>query len=150
MADFKFGLLTHSPDVKDVISSALGDTADNKFRSAEDFGKAVKMGAKSNHILCATGDEIEGFIDSVRGDTVNDGYSFGGVARGGRFPAKIGPNQGATAAAVLDLVVADDQAEAGTKGDALVRTGEPTKKLWRIISMSGDGTEGTSVVLEKV
>lgn len=151
MADFKFNLLTHSPEKKDVVSAALGDTPDNLFRSAEDFGKAVKMGSQSNYVLCAADDEIEGFVDTVRGDTVNDGFSFGGVARGGRYEAVIGAGQGLTTAAkLLDLVVADAQAAPGVKGTAVVKTGTPSHQKWRIINVMGDGFEGSKVILEKV
>ena len=150
MADFRFNLLTHSADEKRVISTALGATADGAFRHAEDFGKAVKMGSAHNHVLCVGGDEIEGFIDSVRGDTVNDGYSFGGVSRGGRHSAEVGANQGATPVAMLDLVVADTQAAAGTAGKAQVKTGAPTTFLWRVIQVIGDGLTGSTVILERV
>lgn len=149
MAEFNFNLLTHSPETKRVVSTALGDEPTNKFLHAKDFGKAVKMGDKSNHVLCAAGDEIEAFIDSVRGDTVNEGYSFGGVSRGGRHEAKIGPGQGTTPAKVLDYVVADDQAPAGEKGYGMVKTGSPTIHRWRIVRLMGDGLEGSTVVLER-
>lgn len=149
MADFAFNLLTHSPSEKRVISTALGAAAGEGFRHKEDFGKAVKMGTASNHVLCGADDEIEGFIDSVRGDTVNDGFSFGGVSRGGRHEAKIGANQGVTPMAVLDLVVADVQAAAGTAGDAQVKTGVPTTHKWRVINIMGTGVTGDTVILER-
>jgi hypothetical protein len=149
MADFRFNLLTHSADEKRVISTALGATADNAFRSAEDFGKAVKMGDAHNHVLCVEGDEIEAFIDSVRGDTVNEGFSFGGVSRGGRHPATVGENQGATPVALLDYVVADAQAAPGTQGDARVKTGTPTIHRWRVVQVIGDGLAGSKVILER-
>lgn len=150
MADFDFNLLTHSPSEKRVISTALGAAAGEGFLHKEDFGKAVKMGALANHVLCGADDEIEGFIDSVRGDTVNDGFSFGGVSRGGRHQAVIGAGQGGvTAAVVLDYVVGDVQAVAGVEGPAVVKTGAPTTHKWRIINLMGDGFAGSTVILER-
>jgi hypothetical protein len=148
MADFKFNLLTHSPDELRVISTALGATADNQFRSDTDLGKAVKMGANANHVICAAGDEIEAFIDSVKGNTVNEGYSFGGVSRGGRHAAVVGANQVA-AVVPLDYGVADIQAAAGTNGEAAVKVGTPTKHLWRVVNVIGDGLPGSKVILER-
>ena len=148
MADFRFNLLTHSPDVLRVISTALGDTPDDKFRTDTDVGKAVKMGDKSNHVICAADDEIEGFIDTVKGNTVNEGYSFGGVRRGGRVEAVVGPNQ-AAAIVPLDYVVADTQEAAGVKGTAKVKKGTPTRHLWRVINVIGDGLPGSKVILER-
>lgn len=149
MADFRFNLLTHSADEKRVISTALGASAAENFLHKEDFGKAVKMGSAHNHVLCEADDEIEAFIDSVRGDTVNDGFSFGGVSRGGRHPATVGANQGATAVKVLDYVVADTQAAAGTDGTAQVKTGAPTIHRWRVVQVIGDGLTGSTVILER-
>lgn len=149
MAEFKFNLLTHSPETKRVVSTALGAAADEGWGD-KDRGKAVKMGPAANHLLCAADDEIEAFVDTVRGDTVNDGFSFGGVSRGGRHEAKIGPGQGTTTAAeVLDYVVADAQPAVGTDAIAQVKTGSPTKHRWRIVQLMGDGFEGSTVVLER-
>lgn len=150
MADFSFNLRTHSPDILDVVSSALGSAPDNKFRHDKDRGKAVKLAGEGTHDICAGGDEIVGFIDSVKGITVNDGYSFGGVRRGGTAEAVVGANQGTTAMAVGDLVVADDQEAAGVDGTAKVKTGAPTRRLWEVISVKGDGKPGSRVILERV
>lgn len=149
MADFEFNVLTHSPERLNVISTRLGPDPATKYTSA-DVKKAVKLAAGSTHVLCSSGNEIEGFIDSVDSAT-NGGYSFGGVARcnrGCRVEAQIGANQGATPAALNDLVVADAQLAVGTKGLPQVRTGTPTRHLWRILALKGNGTAGTKVVLE--
>lgn len=149
MAEFKFNMLTHSPETKRVVSTALGESAGEGWGD-KDRGKAVKMGAVSNHALCAADDEIEAFVDTVRGDTVNEGFSFGGVSRGGRHGAKIGPGQGdETAAKALDYVVADAQIDVGTAGVAQVKTGTPTTHKWRIVQLMGDGFEGSTVILER-
>lgn len=149
MADFSFNLRTHSPDVLDVVSTGLGATGDDKFRSNTDLGKAVKMTAEGTHDICAADDEIRGFVDSVKGITVNDGYSFGGVQRGGTREAVAGAAV-TPALAVGDLVVADAQEVAGTKGLAQVKKGTPAKYKWEVISVKGDGETGSKVVLERV
>lgn len=159
MAKFKFAPLTHSPDVLDVISTCLGVPDDGaKFRSNTDIGKIVKLGDRGdNFVLAADGDNIEGFIDSIDAGGTENGMSFGGVARGrnsARHEAVIAAAQdeGETPAAakVGDWVVAGDQKAAGETGTAVVRTGTPTGPFqWRILSMNGDGTAGTTVVLER-
>lgn len=149
MADFSFNLRTHSPDVLDVVSTALGAAADDKFRTDTDVGKAVKLSGEGTHDICAADDEIVGFIDTVKGITVNDGYSFGGVQRGGTHSAVVGSAQ-TPAIEVGDLVVADAQEVAGTKGKAQVKTGTPTTFKWQVVSVKGDGETGSNVVLERI
>ncbi|CAD5377353.1 conserved hypothetical protein [Pseudomonas sp. OF001] len=149
MAEFKFNVLTHSPERLNVISTKLGPDVNTKY-SDKDKRKAVKMGALANHVLCAGGDEIEGFIDSV--DTATqDGFSFGGVARGNRgfrVEAQVGANQGATAMKVGDFVVADVQLAVGTKGLPQVKTGAPATHKYRVMTVNGTGVAGDVVVLE--
>lgn len=151
MAKFSFNLLTHSPERLNVISTRLGasDSPADHFTDAE-IGKAVKLG-DGTHVLCEAGDEIEAIVDNVDSGGTMDGYSFGGVARGNRgfrIKAVIGDGQGAEAAKLGDLVVADDQPALGTKGVATVKTGEPKVNLWRILSLRGSGAAGTEVILE--
>lgn len=162
---FHFGTLTHSPETKRVESACLGTGPDAPWTDKE-LGKAVKMGTDANYIHCVAGDEIEGFVDNIdAGGTENEGFTFGGVARGGRHIAMIGAGQGAEPAKLLDLVVADDQPARGewalasslapgsaepNKGVAVVKTGSPTKQLWRIVHIySGEGAEGTVVALDR-
>lgn len=145
---FQFTPLTTTPAELDIASAAIGD--DTQQASSDfDIGKAVKLGDEQNYILCTAGDEIEGFINTVSPQTVNDGYSFGGIQRRKRIMAEVGANQGGTAMAVLDYVVADDQVAFGTKGVAQVKTGTPTSYLWRVLRVDGDGTTGTAVLLER-
>ena len=144
----RFEALTTTPAELDIVATAIGDNT-NQARSGIDTGKAVKLGADQNYVLCAADDEIEGFIHTVRGDTVNEGYSFGGVQRGKRIWAKVGDNQGATAMASGDYVVADAQVAFGTDGVAKVKTGNPTKHLWRCLRVEGAGEAGDNVLLER-
>lgn len=152
MADFAFNLLTHSPERLNVISTRLGASSAlaDRFTDAE-IGKAVKLGANSNHVLCVEDDEIQALVDNIDSGGTNGGFSFGGVARGNRgvrMLAVIGANQGVTPAALEDLVVADAQLAVGTKGVARVKTGTPTTNLWRIMALRGNGTAGTEVIIE--
>jgi len=149
MADFKFQVLTHSPERLNVISTKLGPDANTKYTDKDKL-KAVKMGPVGNHVLCSAGDEIEGFIDNVDPATAG-GFSFGGVARGNRgfrVKAQVGTGQGATAMKVGDLVVADAQLPVGTPGLPQVKTGTPSIHVYRVMTVFGDGLPGSEVVLE--
>lgn len=144
----RFEALTTTPAELDIVAAAIGDNT-NQARSGTDTGKAVKLGTAQNYVLCAADDEIEGFINTVRGDTVNEGYSFGGIQRGKRIWAEVGANQGATAMASGDYVVADTQIAFGTDGVAQVKTGNPTKHLWRCLRVEGAGEAGDRALLER-
>lgn len=144
MPVFKHELLTTTPAEMDVISTAIGNDT-NQARSDNDIGKAVAKGANQNYVLCADGDEIGGFIDSVRGDTVNGGFSFGGVQRRKRMWAEVGFGT----VAVNDFVVAAAQVPFGTKGVAQVKTGTPEVYKWQAIRVEGAGTVGSRVLLER-
>lgn len=148
MREFRFRVLTTGPETLNVISSKLGPDAATKYGTV-DAKKAVKLGPVGNHILCASGDEIDGFIDSVDAAT-QDGFSFGGVARGVRglrVEAEVGPNQ-AAALVVGDFVVADDQLPPGTKGLPRVKKGTPAVNRYRVMTVDGTGLAGSTVVLE--
>lgn len=133
-----------------VLSAALGPNTSTKFADA-DVGKAVKLGSANNYVLVEAGDEIEGFVTSIEPFTVNNGFSFGGVVVSGRVTAEVGANQGATPMAVGDYVVADAQVALGTAGKAQVKTGTPSKFLWRCIRIiSGTGAAGSTVLLERI
>ena len=130
-------------------STALGATGANEF-STEDVNKAVKLGTANNYLICAGGDEIEGFVGSVEAFTVNDGFSFGGVQEEGRRTVKVGPAQ-VGSVAVGDLVVADVQTALGTADYATVKTGAPTSFKWRCINIiSGTGAAGDLILLERI
>lgn len=165
MADFRFNLRTHSPDVLDVVSTAFGNDGLNKYTTEADTGKAMVLAGEGFHDLAGADDEITGFIDSVKGDTVNELNSFGGLQRGGTRAAVLGANQGATPAKVGDLVVADEQSAAGVKPAdsyikidgfgsidifARVKVGSPTNYKWQIIRVIGDGLAGSTVYLERL
>lgn len=149
MADFQYKPLTHSPERLNVISTKLGPNAATKPVMA-DVGKAMKMGAVSNYVFCADGDELEGFLDSIDAATAG-GFAFGGVAHpnsGFRVEVQVG---GATALVVGDLVVAGVQIVSGTKGLPVVKKGTPVNFKYRVINLyTGAGAVGTTVLLEKI
>lgn len=131
-------------------SFALGVNAAGKFVDA-DIKKPVKLAANNNMVLCAAGDEIDGFVRAIEPFTVNDGFSFGSVQREGRVEVQVGTDQ-AGAIAVGDLVVAGAGTPAlGTAGLARVKKGTPTRALWNVIRIiSGTGVAGDRVLIERV
>jgi hypothetical protein len=175
MTDFAFGVTVPAQEIN---SSALGTGSGNIFQSPYDVGKAVNLGTAQNHILAVAGSDIDGFVTSVEAFTVNGGSSFGGVLVEGRILAVVGANQGGTAMAVGNYVVADTQLALGTVGanqtwtapgtapssptgpTAQVKTGvagvagtsfsTPLRKFWRCIRIvSGAGAAGSVVLLER-
>lgn len=152
MSTFVFTLLTQSPDVARYESACLGADATHKLTD-NDIGKCLKLAASNNYVLCATTNAIEGILVAVQPETYNSGFSFGTVQRAGRFEATVGANQGGTAMAVGDYVVADTQAAIDTVGGARVITDStpPTGALWRCIRIvSGTGVDGDTVLIERV
>lgn len=145
------GALTHS--------ATLGASAAAKFTDA-DRNKPVKLGTgPSNYVLCADGDDIEGYVHSLETYTVNDGYSFGSVRRKGRKIAQLaGP------AGVGAFVVAAANPALGTPlpggstsavgqhvpmGRPLVKAGAGVNHKWRVIRIiSGTGVAGDQVLIE--
>ena len=176
MTVFKRDVSTSLP-VGAVISSPLGDDASGKFAQA-DVGKAVKFqnGAGDQAgtleaVLCVAGDTPDGFVTSVEPNTVNDGFSFGGVQIQGQTLAEVG----GAAVTVGDLVEIASQAALGTAGvpqvvprapvaidntsaatvaaDVIALFASEAKKTnWKCTQiLTGDGTaQGDSVLLERV
>lgn len=170
MTDFVFSELVHDPLAR-VEDGALGTgginaahTTGNIWGTTEN-GKPVKLGG-AGFVACAADDAIDGFVSSVEVMTVNDGYSFGSVKRGGRVLATVGTDQGATPMAVGDFVVAGaGTAAVGTAGGGMVKTlvltgfttnADPAiaallKARWRCIRLvTGTGISTNLVLLEKV
>ncbi len=147
MATFTFSELIQGDDIV-AVSAQLG-TGEN-YASPYDVGKPVKMGTSSNYVLCAAGDEIEGFVEVVEDRKVNGGKSFGTVTRNGRRIVEVGPDGASNAVSVLDYVVADAQSAIGTYGTPKVKKGVPTVHKWRVITIiSGTGGSGTKVLIER-
>lgn len=166
MTQFFFGPLVPRPSDA-VVSAALGVNSSGKFSDA-DIGKAVKLAANNNYVLCSEGDEIEGVVDSIEPFMVNNGFSFGSVQVKDRIVCS---NGGAGAITVGTYVVADAQPALGTTITVL-STGTqsgvrptPVKERtafdpeapvtyafqWRVISLlGGNGGVGTTILCERV
>lgn len=176
MSVFKRDVSTSLP-VGAVISSPLGDSDSTKLVQA-DVGKAVKLQAGAGGlagtyeaILCGANDTIDGFVSSINPETVNDGFSFGGVQIQGQALAEVGT----TTVALGDMVEIESQAALGTAGvpevvkRAAVVVDDTTKESvavdvialfeserkvvnWRCTQiLTGDGTtQGDSILLERV
>lgn len=136
-------------DASRIITSALGATGNASDRlGTNDLGKPVKLGGASRMVMCAAGNEIEGFLVATESFTVNAGYAIGSVQTSGRFEVEI---VGATACNPGDYVVAGAVPAAGTKytnGRPLVQAGAPTKFMWRVVE--GGGAAGTTAIIERI
>jgi len=144
--NFKFGqLVQESPD---IVSAALGVDANNPL-VANDLGKALKLAANNNYVLCATGNDIEGIAESINPDTVNSGFSFGSVRKNGRA---IVTTAAAQAGSIVpgDEVVSGIPIALGTAGTMQVIKGTGTIFKWRCIAvLSGTGAAGDSILIER-
>ena len=154
---FNFRVLTNNPERLNVVATKLGATKADVV-TMKDIGKPFVMGTKGNFALAATGNSIDGFLDSIDAGPTEDGMIFGGVARGGqgsRFEVQL---EGT--ANVLDLVTAGANP---TYGTATTTSRGIVKKaadqaaaglnLWRIISFAHDGTAGVAgdiAVIERI
>jgi len=148
MTDFVFTEIVNDPPAR-VESAALGVSAAAPFVEA-DVGKAVKLAALQNYVPVATGNDIEGIVNSVEPYTVNAGFSFGGVQRDGRAIVMVGTTQ-AGALAIGAAVVADVPVALGTAGYAKVQSGSPVTHVWRVLRhITGTGVTGDLVLIERV
>ena len=143
-----------------VISSPLGDTTSAKF-AQNDKGKAVvfqdgtgAVAGTLEAVLAGDGANIEGFVNSVEPNTVNEGFSFGGVQIVGQMEVV----RGATAVSIVvgDFVVQDGaqtalgtaQANVGVKKYTVLATDLIGMPLWKVTQiLTGDGTTAGDVLL---
>lgn len=135
------------------LQAALGASSSTPLTNS-DVNKLVKLEAASadnNYVVGATGEDIEGLLVGVEAHTVNGGFGFGTVQDNGRMEAEVDAAELGTLA-VGDFVVAADQAAVGTAQDyPLVILGAGSVFKWRAIRIiSGDGTAGSIVLLERV
>jgi len=148
MSTFNFGVKVNSP-FADITDAALGAAAGEGWITG-DVGKAVKMGTAQNYVLAVGGNELEGFVTSVEPNTVNAGFSFGGVQRDGRVEVEVGAAQVGNVT-VGNYAVGDTQAAVGTAGAAKVKEGSPTIFRWRIVRIvTGTGASGDTIIIERV
>ncbi len=119
----RFGDLNRVPRVQPYVPARverLGATTDNPKMSPKEVGKAVKLSGDTV-VLCADGDEIYGFVESVEAGTQR-GYAIGGVLcdPGAEMLAE----DEAGTLAIGDLVVCGTPAAIGT---ALPSSGQNVK-----------------------
>jgi hypothetical protein len=120
--------------------------------SSKDIGKPVKLAGETT-ALCASGDEIYGFVESVEVGTSN-GYSYGGVLAdvGHEVIAK----DEAGTLVVGNLVVAGTATALGTVTPAggynvLVAAGtEAGLHRWQVVAKYTTGSKAGSVMLRKI
>ena len=148
MTVFNFTELVSDP-MRDIKSAALGVDVDNGYVEA-DVGKVVKLSTAQNYVPAATGDDIEGFVDSLMPDTVNDGFSWGAVQRDGRRVVEVADAEAGTIA-VGAYVVAGIQIALGTAGNPMVIAGAGSIYIWRVLRhVTGTGVSADLLLIERV
>lgn len=152
MAKFKFSELLTAAD---AVTARLGDSAAGADPLTEaDKGKFVKLKGDSRYGLAASGDEIEGVVQSVGYPANADGFVLGGVVRHSTNPNPVRVR--VTFGEVLDV---NDLVVAGTvvtRGTAL--SGPPTVKKavaagkfnWRVVSLDGTTAVGQTGLIEAI
>ena len=125
-----------------------------------DVGKPVKLTAAGVYALCADGDNIDGFLDSVS-EFTQDGYAFGTVQTGGRRWVTLSGNCAVGNCVEAAAPAAARTAETSGFGAVSIHAGHAlgaastvnlalpfiVSKKWRVIS--GAGTNGTVALVEK-
>ena len=137
------GLLVSVYDQRDT--EMLGDTT-NEFAAADVNKPVVYAGVQMD--LAVSTNEMVGFVEVIDPAT-SDGHSVGTVKKTGRVRVTIGAGEVGTLAEG-GLVVADTQVALGTAGEALVMGGAPVTYKWAVVWLDGDGTAGTTCVIERV
>lgn len=141
MATFRF--LPRVDDNTYVSAKINEDVTDS------DVGKPVKLSAADTYALCADGDGIDGFLQSIEPQT-QDGKVFGTVQVAGRRCVQL-----AGAAAVGVIVEAGapatlNTAETDFKGKVSAHTvaavGDILDKNWRVISGTGLDLDATAII----
>jgi len=129
----------YQPDFTENLGDNTGQYSDS------DIGKAMKYSGDTV-VLCADGDEILGFVQSVEPGT-KDGHSIGSIRKDGRAIAldeagtlSVGDIVTAGTAGTLGTAAYNNVKVAGTPGDVITK--------WQVIR-AGSGA-GTEVLLERV
>lgn len=137
----RFGGVARAPRINPYIPARverIGATTDNpKASASKDRGKPVKLSGDTV-VLCADGDEIYGFIESVNVGT-SEGYAVGGVL--------CDPGLDVLAVDEVGDLVVGDLVVAGTPvaiGTALPALGPNVKKVAAVeVAASGDAEDLT-------
>ncbi len=143
-------------DAKTFLLGAGNASSDN-FTDKEK-GKLVKLVADSRYNLCAAGDEIEGYVNSVE-NALQNGYSVGGIVDNKRMYAIADGLQATPGTGTLTLggyvvtgtVVAKGTALTTYPKVCLATTPSGLVFRWRVIAFSdGTGAVGQTVCIERV
>lgn len=155
MAKFKMQpLIGTEPDTARL---GAGSGSANYVTDLE-IGKPVKLVGDSQYNLCAAGDQIEGFINSVESWTADD-FSIGSVYSEGRVKVTLDGLQatpGTGVIAVGDYVVAGTPVAKGTAlAGAYPKVCKATTQTgmyfaWRVVSLDGTTAVGQTATIERV
>jgi hypothetical protein len=138
----------------DVITTCLGTVG--SLLTEKDIRKPVKSAATntSSMLLCASGDEIEGFVHSINIGTANDGFSHGGVQRNGRMTVKLGGTVAMNGLVVSGANTAYNTASVSSYIGVplpVVIAGTPTTYKWKVIRfITGTGVVGDYALIERI
>lgn len=141
-----------------TVRLGAGTGAANNLTDKE-IGKPVKLVAESRFDLCASGDQIEGFIAAVETAT-QDGYTIGSYVDEGYKEVTFDGLQatpGTGAIAIGDYVVAGTAVAKGTALNGPMKVCKATTQTgmyhaWRVVSLgtAGSGAVGTTGLIERV
>jgi hypothetical protein len=135
-----------------VSKVLVGDQQRYSYKMAatttdDDVGKPVKLSGADTVTLCADGDQIYGFVDSLSEFTV-DGVKLASIVVGGRVNVILSGNSAVGTIVEAAANTATGVAKAGAYGLVSTHTKvTATVKCWMVIS--GAGTDGTVAVIEK-
>lgn len=154
MAKFKLSPVIGTEADTVRLGSASGSA--NYFTDIE-IGKPVKLAGDSQYNLCAAGDQIEGFVNSVEGAPADD-FSIGGIITEGRVRVTLDGLQatpGTGTIAVGDYVVAGTAVAKGTALSGYPKVCKATTQTgmyfaWRVVSLDGTTAVGQTAVIERV
>lgn len=125
----------YMPDYTENLGDNTGQFND------QDIGKAVKYSGDTM-VLCASADDIVGFITSVEPGT-KDGHSIGAVRKQGRMEVL----DEAGTLAVGDFVEAGTAGTLGTLAkQKVVVSAAPNSFSWVVIAIDMYGTSGTDSI----
>ena len=160
MAKFQFTELILQ--MNEIITARLeASTATAAHFTDYEQNKIVKLAGDSQYDLAAAGNDIEGFVNSIEGATL-DGWSIGSVQVGGRKEVTCDGLQataGTGTLAVGDYVVTGTVVALGTDLTTPPRVTKATTQAttkngpfaWRVVSLgsAGTGAVGTTALIEK-
>lgn len=153
-------LMTELVPSRAPITARLGaGTGSANHITDKEVGKAVKLVGDSQYDLCAAGDNIEGFINSVEPATLDD-YSLGSVQVGDRKAVtadglEVSPGTGTIAvgdyvnmgtAVAKDTALTDAAPNRVTKATTQANVSN-SPFAWRVVSLGSVGTGAVNTII---